>query len=336
MSKSDIKQNIKEVLIKKYKKIKIESPILNLSESSFKYRKQITSYFNNKLPFLKNQEKQILNSSTKSMQNISKERKSYLLGLKQNYESKNQNKNSLIRNNDNKLKIPKIIIPKLKFNSVNNLSSHGNHYLSNLKKKIKANDNKLYNTKRMEDLFLPNENKKQINEVLGVKKEYSHEIKNENYIFELLLKSLGINKNTEDKIIKKISIGRLNKNYSTKKNKDIINKKLRNIRTNFFNKKNNSVKYLGKNFSRNDAFYNINHHSSLTIKNYNYKKKEDNKRDTEELINHFKKVHFKNINKNLKKLGDEMKYIKNRLNKCFFKAQDNFNNDLKKELQKED
>ena len=54
------------------------------------------------------------------------------------------------------------------------------------------------------------------------------------------------------------------------------------------------------------------------------------------MINHFRKVHFKNINKDLKKLGDEMKYIKNRLNKCFFKAQDNFNNDLKKELQKED
>jgi hypothetical protein len=102
---------------------------------------------------------------------------------------------------------------------------------------MRINNNKLYSTKRMEELFIHQEEKKQINEVLRIKKDTSHEQKKEDIIFQSLLKSLGINKNTEDKIIKKISVGFLNRKNNIKKNKKKSNK-IKNMKNNIFNYKN--------------------------------------------------------------------------------------------------
>ena len=224
MSKSDIKNNINELLIKKFNKIKVESPIHNLSETSFNlftYKKKASNSYN-KLPSLKKQLNQSMNSSARTIQNISKGEKTHLLNLKQNYQSKNYIKKGILWYNNNKIKIPKLIIPQIKTNSVNYLyylSADRNKYLSQVKNAMRVNNNKLYSTKRMEELFIHQEDKKQINEVLRLKKDSNHEQKKEDLIFESLLKSLGINKNTEDKIIKKITVGFLNRKNNLKKNK---------------------------------------------------------------------------------------------------------------------
>ena len=333
MSKSDIKNNINELLIKKFNQIKVESPIHNLSDASFRsftYKKKTTDLYN-KLPSLKKKLNQSMKISTSTIQDISKGENTHLLNLKQKYQSKNYIKNGILWYNNNKIKIPRLIIPEIKTNSVNNLSAERNKYLSQVKNGMRINKNKLYSTKRMEELFIHQEDKKKINEVLRLKKDASHEQKKEDHIFELLLKSLGINKNTEDKIIKKISVGFLNRKNNIKKNKK-KSIEIRKIKNNLFNYKNNSMKYIEKDFNKNDFFNNMNQSSSLILKKNNDFKKENKNRNKDELIKHFKKVHFININNNIKKINGQFKYIDIKLNEYLLKAKDNFDIDIKKEF----
>ena len=345
MSKSDINNNIKDYFLKKFKKIKIESPIHNLSEASFKYR-QKTSLNNNtnKLPILKKQENQRMNSSTRSVIENSKESKTSLLNLKKGYNQSMYINKGIVWYNNNKIKIPRLIIPQGNINSLNNsLSTDRKQFLSQIKNKIKINNinnNNYYCTKRMEELFLQRDDQKKINEVLQLKNDNNNNIlvfdRKENKVFELLLKKLGINKNNEDKIIKKISVGILNQKKSSRKKRENIKKNLRNFRNNLYDKY-NSLKYFEKDFNKIDSLYKSNKSSSLIMKK-NQINEQSNKKvkekdiDIEEKIKQFKRIHFKNINNEIQKIRVEFKSIDNKLNECFFKAKDNFENEMKKQF----
>ena len=351
MSKLDINNNINDFFLKKFKKIKIESPIHNLSETSFKYRqkKSLDSNTNNtnntnKLPILKKQENQKMNSS---LIDNSKESKTYLLNLKKNYNSSLYVNNGIVWYNKNKIKIPRLIIPQGNINSLNNsnLSTDRRQFLSQIKNKMKINNNNsnnnnnLYSTKRMEELFLPKDSQKQINEVLKIKNDNNNNNslifdRKENKVFELLLKKLGINKNNEDKIIKKISVGMLNQKKIPKKKTKNIRKNIRNFRINFYDRY-NSLKYFEKDCHKIDLL-SKNNNSIIMKKNQSNEKRDKKIRekdiDIEEKIRQFKKIHFKNINNAIRKISVEFKSIDNKLNECFLNAKDNFENEMKKEF----
>ncbi len=154
-----------KALVKKNKKRKVESPILNLSEESFKYQKQFI--IKNKLPNIKKLDNKNLNLSQKLIKNHLKETNSSLSIIK-NKNNSNINKGTKILSyNDKKIYIPKLIIPKGKINFINSFSADRQIYLSQIQNRAKNNKN-LYTTKRMEQLFLQKEEQKKINEVLNI------------------------------------------------------------------------------------------------------------------------------------------------------------------------
>ena len=335
MSETDINNDMNSVLLKKYKKFKkIESPILNLNETSFKYNQQQILNKKNLPPALKKVYNQKINSSTMQINGKSKEVKNHLLNLKRNYKSNKTINKGILWNNNNKIKIPHLIIPKIKANSFNSLSSDRNQILSHTINKTKIN-NDLYNINRIEKIFLPNVGK-QINEVLNLKNERSSLIlikKNENKDIELLLRKLGIYKNNEDRVIRKISVGMLNKSKKIKKkNQNNLKKKIRNKRSSIYGR-NYSVKSLESYTNKNFLLNKINSSSPFIIKDNYYKEKENTKNkdnDNEEKINKFKKMKFKSMNNEIGKLKGEFKYINKKIKECFCKIKEKCENDINK------
>ena len=232
--------------------------------------------------------------------------------------------------------IPKLIIPKGKINYINSFSTDRKLYLSQIQNRAKSNKN-LYSTKRMEQLFLQNEDLKKINEVLNIDNDKTYFIINKKkFINEFnLLERLGIFKLNSDKITKKISVGILDSKDNVKnKSQDFT---IKNMRSNLINYKNIRLKYYEKDFSSMDINNGINQNSSSLIINKNFFNDKDykkgiNKKNNNEMGNLYKNLKFKEVNNNIKKLNKEFKIINNKMNDCIFKAKQSFENDIKREF----
>jgi len=328
MSKSDIFNNNLTLLTKRiYKKRKKESPILNLSDTSFLYNKKSNTKIY--LPNLNNQENKKLNSSVNSIKGNIKEIKSSLLNLKQNNKSKIYINNGIIWYNDSQITIPKLLFQHGKINLVNNISTERKLYLSKIK-------NKMYSTRRMEELFFQknNQDKLKINEVLQLKKDNNNlNINNnkDNNIFDKLLTKLGISKYEDDKLIKKIKVGKINKKTKFRNESQIFKKK---TKKNLLDSRNDKINKIEKYFNKNDINLNnkIKPSSSVIIskKEFNDNSIKNKKIDYDEKIKYYQYLHIKNINKKMIDINGEFKNIDNKINEYYNRAKEKFDNDVKK------
>ena len=310
----------------------------------------------NKKPILNISGVSYYNGKNISINNISKSQKTdnkgYNLSMKslnQNniFDSKNNNNSNFFNNegiicyNKTKIIIPKLIIPQA--NLSKNLTER-KIYLSPIKHKSRITD-RFYDTKRMKELFdNKEENKQKVNEVLKIKKGNNnfHNIINErkeNKIFEQLLKELGINKYTDDKVLKKIRVGMIDKkNYL--KNKNLIKKRrLRNLnkfKDGFLYKRNSSLKYFEENSYINMNFYNKYHPYSSAVINNNGLSKNNVVKEKSKDINHYQSMNIKNISYKIKMITKEFKNIDNKLKESFNKVREQFENEIDKELDHSD
>lgn len=126
--------------------------------------------------------------------------------------------------------MPQLINPHENKNSVNNISKEKQLNLSKIKTKYNDNFN---NTKKIEEFFIKNNKQQKINEILKLKNDNtSNNNKNinninnsrEKKILDILFKKIEINKvNKDKKLIKKIKIGTVDNNNTTKNISHVFN-----------------------------------------------------------------------------------------------------------------
>ena len=230
---------------------KIESPIKNLNEKSFLNRRRILIM--NKLPAL-HRDNSISFLKPKNSNSI--DITSPLIikkNNKNNNSSIDKNKSGIIWLKDEYFKVPKLILPK-NINNINNNLSERKISLQKTKSRNDINNITFNLTKKEFPALSKLMNKKNINELFGLKKEYSHVniYKKKEIDFDKLIKDMGILKYLDEKILKRVNVNKMDNN--SKKNDRKNNKRAnitilgKRIYDKYMKRKNLFIKNNPKNF----------------------------------------------------------------------------------------
>ena len=137
----------------------------------------------------------------------------------------------IIWHNKNRIKMPKLIFPKVRSNLIQSYSTDRKG-ISHIKDKLKF-DNNYFDPGRNEEISIINKRKKKVNEVFKIKNENWNSClklfpskKRDN---DSLLEELGILNYCQDRIIKKIMVRSLDKKNIISRNKTKILKNKTNI-----------------------------------------------------------------------------------------------------------
>ena len=189
-------------------KIHFDSPIQNLNEKSFLYKRIILQ--KKKLPIL-NQEKSISYSRPFHLQ-PSLDRNYPLAKSQNDIMPKNDFKQGIVWLKDEYFKIPKLILPQ-KVNIIKSPLSERNISFFKTRKRLKINNDTFNLTKGDLPLFKKFEQKRDLNEVLGLKKEGSelniYFNKKREIDFDKYIQKLGVLKFLDERILKLVRVGKV-------------------------------------------------------------------------------------------------------------------------------
>ena len=188
--------------------MQIDSPIHNLNEKSFLYQKIILS--KKKLPILKH-EKSLSFSKPKNF-HYSLDKNYPLSKSQNNIISKKDINKGIVWLKDEFFKVPKLILPR-KIKMIKSPLSERNISFTKSHNSAKLNNDTFNLTKGELPFFKKFEIKRDINEVLGLKKERS-EIdiyfnKRREIDFDKYIEKLGVLKYLDERILKMIRVGKV-------------------------------------------------------------------------------------------------------------------------------
>jgi hypothetical protein len=183
-------------------KMHFDSPIQNLNEKSFLYKRIILQ--KKKLPIL-NHEKSI--SYSKPFHIYTPLDKNYSLA-----KSQNDIKQGIVWYKNDYFKVPKLILPQ-QIKMIKSPLSERNLHLSKSHKKLKINNDTFNLTKGDLPIFQKFEQKRDLNEVLGLKKEGSelniYFNKKREIDFDKYIQKLGVLKFLDERILKLVRVGKV-------------------------------------------------------------------------------------------------------------------------------
>ena len=234
-----------------------DSPIQNLNEKSFLYKRIILQ--KKKLPIL-NHEKSI--SYSKPFHIYTPLDKNYSLAKSQNDITPNNDfKQGIVWFKNDYFKVPKLILSQ-QIKMIKSPLSERNLHLSKSHKKLKINNDTFNLTKGDLPIFQKFEQKRDLNEVLGLKKEGSelniYFNKKREIDFDKYIQKLGVLKFLDERILKLVRVGKVENrsNFSYKKfrggNSKIKSPKKiiisRYMNKKFFEPKNHVKNYINKSY----------------------------------------------------------------------------------------
>ena len=232
-------------------------PIQNLNEKSFLYKRIILQ--KKKLPIL-NHEKSI--SYSKPFHLYTPLDKNHSLAKSQSdIMSNNDINKGIVWYKNDYFKVPKLILPQ-QIKKIKSPLSERNLHLSKSHKKLKINNDTFNLTKGDLPIFQKFEQKRDLNEVLGLKKERSelniYFNKKREIDFDKYIQKLGVLKFLDERILKLVRVGKVEnrsnfsyekfkaRNSKIKSPKKIIISRYMNKK--FFEPKNHIKKYINKSY----------------------------------------------------------------------------------------
>ena len=319
MSKSNICPNLSDISVNKTKIIKF-SPVHNLIDTSFALPNQLLMYkrLRNKIrrkesskPIVK--EQKIIKPST--------------IELKKVHSSEDIDK-GIIWYNKNKIKIPKLILPKVRRNLFQSCSTDRKVY-SNFKEKLKF-DNDYINQERNEEISSINKREKKVNEIFKIKNQNSlRHLQIKKRDIDSLLEELGILSYCQDRVVKKMMVGNLEKKNIIHRNKAQILKNKTNIfKSNIFSKKLNYFNETNNKFDLNNKFY----ENSSMILNQNSMNDKNINKNSDYTIDDIRRNKFKNIKNQIKIIKGDLNNIDNQIQSYYNNLKEAFKNEIKNEL----
>lgn len=322
MSKSTIDSNLSNNTKNKTKIIKF-SPIHNLIDTSFILPNQLLIYKR-----LRNKMKR--KESSKLIFKEQKIIKPSTLELKKVNSSNNIDK-GIIWYNKSRIKIPKLIFPKVRNNLIQSYSTDRRGY-SHIKDIFKF-DNNYFDPERNEEISFINKREKKVNEVFKIKSKNINSclkpFQSKKRDIDSILEELGILSYCQDRVNKKIMVGSLDKKNIINRNKTKILKNKTNIfNSNKFSKR---LKY----FDRNNNKFELNkkiYESSSVILNQNSIIDKFINKNADCTFDNIRINKFKNLNNKIKKIYGDLNNIDNQIQNCYYNLKETFNNELKKEL----
>lgn len=322
MSKSSFTLNISNIPKHKSKIIKF-SPVHNLIDTSFAFPNQLllckrlrNIMKRKESPTLNFKEQKIIKPSTLELKKVN---------------STDDIGKGIIWYNKNRTKIPKLILPRVRSNLIQSFSTDRKGY-SHIKDKLKFYNN-YFNPERNREISFINKRMKKVNEVFKIKHQKRNSclklFQSKKRDVNSLLEELGILTYCQDRVIKKMLVGRLDKRNIINKNKNkILKNKANNFKSNLFSKR---LKYFDKannEFKLNNKIY----ESSSMILNQNNIIDKNNNKNPENSINNIRRDKIKKFNNQIKKICGDLNNIGNKIQDCYFNLKESFNNELKNEL----
>ena len=319
MSKSNICPNLSDISVNKTKIIKF-SPVHNLIDTSFALPNQLLMYKR-----LRNKIKR--KESSKSIVKEQKIIKPSTIELKKVHSSEDIDK-GIIWYNKNKVKIPKLILPKVRRNLFQSCSTDRKVY-SNFKEKLKF-DNDYINQERNEETSSIYKREKKVNEIFKIKNQNSlRHLQIKKRDIDALLEELGILSYCQDRVVKKMMVGSLEKKNIIHRNKAQILKNKTNIfKSNIFSKKLNYFNETNNKFDLNNKFY---ENSSMILNQNSINDKNINK-NSDYTIDDIRRNKFKNIKNQIKIIKGDLNNIDNQIQSYYNNLKEAFKNEIKNEL----
>ena len=322
MSKSTIVPHLSNNPIHKAKIIKF-SPIHNLIDTSFALPNQLLMYkrLRNKMERKESsklifKEQKIIKPSTLELKKVN---------------SSNDIYKGIIWYNKSRIKIPKLIFPKVRSNLIQSYSTDRKGF-SHIKDKFNF-DNNYFNPEKNEEISFINKREKKVNEVFKIKSENRNSclklFQSKKRDIDSILEELGILSYCQDRVIKKIMVGSLDKKNIISRNKIKILKNKTNIfKSNKFSK---SLKYFDRTNNKFELNNKIYESSSMILNQNNISDKNINK-NAENTYNNIRINKFKNIKNQIKKINGDLNNIDKQIQKYYYNLKEEFNNELKNEL----
>jgi len=319
MSKSNIYPNLSDISVNKTKIIKF-SPVHNLIDTSFALPNQLLMYKR-----LRNKIKR--KESSKSIVKEQKIIKPSTIELKKVHSSEDIDK-GIIWYNKNKIKIPKLILPKVRRNLFQSCSTDRKVY-SNFKEKLKF-DNDYINQERNEEISSINKREKKVNEIFKIKNQNSlRHLQIKKRDIDSLLEELGILSYCQDRVVKKMMVGSLDKKNIIHRNKlQILKNKTNIFKSNIFSKKLNYFNETNNKFDLNNKFY---ENSSMILNQNSINDKNINK-NSDYTIDDIRRNKFKNIKNQIKIIKGDLNNIDNQIHSYYNNLKEAFKNEIKNEL----
>jgi len=319
MSKSNIYPNLSDISVNKTKIIKF-SPVHNLIDTSFALPNQLLMYKR-----LRNKIKR--KESSKSIVKEQKIIKPSTIELKKVHSSEDIDK-GIIWYNKNKIKIPKLILPKVRRNLFQSCSTDRKVY-SNFKEKLKF-DNDYINQERNEEISSINKREKKVNEIFKIKNQNSlRHLQIKKRDIDSLLEELGILSYCQDRVVKKMMVGSLDKKNIIHRNKlQILKNKTNIFKSNIFSKKLNYFNETNNKFDLNNKFY---ENSSMILNQNSINDKNINK-NSDYTIDDIRRNKFKNIKNQIKIIKGDLNNIDNQIQSYYNNLKEAFKNEIKNEL----
>ena len=319
MSKSNIYPNLSDISVNKTKIIKF-SPVHNLIDTSFALPNQLLMYKR-----LRNKIKR--KESSKSIVKEQKIIKPSTIELKKVHSSEDIDK-GIIWYNKNKIKIPKLILPKVRRNLFQSCSTDRKVY-SNFKEKLKF-DNDYINQERNEETSSIYKREKKVNEIFKIKNQNSlRHLQIKKRDIDSLLEELGILSYCQDRVVKKMMVGSLDKKNIIHRNKlQILKNKTNIFKSNIFSKKLNYFNETNNKFDLNYKFY---ENSSMILNQNSINDKNINK-NSDYTIDDIRRNKFKNIKNQIKIIKGDLNNIDNQIHSYYNNLKEAFKNEIKNEL----
>jgi hypothetical protein len=322
MSKNSIGSHLSNNPIHKTKIIKF-SPIHNLIDTSFILPNQLLMYKR-----LRNKMKR--KESSKSIFKEQKIIRPSTLELKK-VKSNDKIDKGIIWYNKNRIKIPKLIFPKVRSNLIQSYSTDRKGY-SHIKDKFKF-DNKYFYPERNEEISFVNKKEKKVNDIFKINSEIRNSglklFQSKKRDIDSLLEELGILNYCEDRVIKKMMVGSLDKKNIINRNKAKILKNQTNIfKSNKFSKRLDYFDRTKNKFEFNNKIY----ISSSMILNQNNIIDKFNNKNADYTFKNIRRNKLKNLNNQIKTISEDLNNIDNQIQNCNYNLKESFNNELKNEL----
>ena len=299
---------------------KFFSPIHNINEKSFQYKSPIKSY--KKLPIL-NHEKSL--AFSRALNFHLPDNNYPLLKSKNNIIRNEENKQGIIWLKDEYLKIPKLILDK-KINIIETPSSERKLHMTKSYKRLKIN-NSTFNITKGDDFpfFNKFEMQKDINEVLGLKKEKSDlnlfSYKKKEIDFDKYIQKMGVLKFLDEKILKLVRVGKVeNKAYvpgkTFPKEKKKTNNKYKEIISRYLLSK--------KSWKKDNMKYSVNKSYDNILKKTNLLKTKKIFKERENKISEMMNRRISIVQKQINKYDEVYRKITDKMQNLYFKKRKEF------------